>query len=257
MLSSTHDTTIYPESDGKPMAETDTHRDLILLMIDLLRQAFPDAYVSGNICLYYEEGNPKKMISPDALLCRGQRPQKKRIYRAWEENAQLDLVVEFSSRSTRREDHHKKKRIYQEILRVPYYVIFDPHALYVNAFELQEGEYVTLEINEEFRWNLEDLGVQLAVGQETGVRLYDQEGVLIPTRAERAEVRAEAESLRAQEAEARAETETRRVEAESLRAQEAEARAEAEAQPARKMETELLALRQQLTVLQAASSAKS
>ena len=41
MLSSTHDTTIYPESDGKPMAETDTHRDLILLMIDLLRQAFP------------------------------------------------------------------------------------------------------------------------------------------------------------------------------------------------------------------------
>ena len=174
-----------------------------------------------------------------------------------EENAQLDLVVEFSSRSTRREDHHKKKRIYQEILRVPYYVIFDPHALYVNTFELQEGEYVTLEINEEFRWNLEDLGVQLAVGQETGVRLYDQEGVLIPTRAERAEVRAEAESLRAQEAEARAETETRRVEAESLRAQEAEARAEAEAQPARKMETELLALRQQLTVLQAASSAKS
>ena len=30
-------------------------------MIDLLRQAFSDAYVSGNICLYYEEGNPKKI----------------------------------------------------------------------------------------------------------------------------------------------------------------------------------------------------
>ena len=98
----------YPESDGKPMAETDAHRNLIIKMVDLLQEAYPEAYVSGNICLYYEEGNPKKMISPDALLCSSQPPGEKRAYLAWEEEAPLDLVMEFSSRSTHRQDHIKR-----------------------------------------------------------------------------------------------------------------------------------------------------
>ncbi|MBF0237782.1 MAG: hypothetical protein HQM12_08770 [SAR324 cluster bacterium] len=98
----------YPESDGKPMAETDVHRNLLLGMVDMLQRAFPEAYVSGNICLYYEQGNPHKMISPDSLLCRSQPPHQKRVYLAWEPYAQLDMVMEFSSFSTKRMDHHKK-----------------------------------------------------------------------------------------------------------------------------------------------------
>ena len=31
----TERTVIYPESDGKPMAETDIHRDLMIDMIDM------------------------------------------------------------------------------------------------------------------------------------------------------------------------------------------------------------------------------
>ena len=39
----------YPESDGKPMAETDIHRDLILELIEILKVWFlqnADVYVT-------------------------------------------------------------------------------------------------------------------------------------------------------------------------------------------------------------------
>jgi hypothetical protein len=51
---------IYPTSDGKPMAETDIHRRLMTELIAAL-QAFyadePSVYISGNLLLFYEEGN--------------------------------------------------------------------------------------------------------------------------------------------------------------------------------------------------------
>ena len=36
----TERTVLYPESDGKPMAETDIHRDLMIDMIDMLKNSF-------------------------------------------------------------------------------------------------------------------------------------------------------------------------------------------------------------------------
>ncbi len=173
MLAPQSQNVFYPETDGKPMAETDLHRQLIIKMVDILQRAFPEAYVSGNICLYYEQGNPKKMISPDTLLCSSQPPAVKRTYFAWEEDAQLDLVMEFSSFSTRREDHHKKKRIYEQILQVPYYVIFDPHGIYLNAWELKEGQYIPLEPDEQGYYHLWQLNLYLAIENNNSLRFFD------------------------------------------------------------------------------------
>ena len=189
----------YPESDGKPMAETDAHRNLIIKMVDLLQEAYPEAYVSGNICLYYEEGNPKKMISPDALLCSSQPPGEKRAYLAWEEEAPLDLVMEFSSRSTHRQDHHKKKRIYEHLLKVPYYVIFNPHDVYLNVFALEAGEYRLLETDEHGCFLLETLGLQVAIEHSNSLRLFDGKGRPVLTRAEREAKRADQEARRAEQ----------------------------------------------------------
>ena len=54
-------TLVYPSSDGKPMAETDKHRKLMMDFIQMLEYHFRDAndvYGSGNLLMYYEEGNP-------------------------------------------------------------------------------------------------------------------------------------------------------------------------------------------------------
>ena len=67
----------YPDSDGKPLAETDVHRELMLHLIDALRRHFlgnPTVYVSGNLFVYYEEGNPGANVAPDVFVVRGSPP---------------------------------------------------------------------------------------------------------------------------------------------------------------------------------------
>lgn len=67
-------TVVYPESDGKPMAETEYHRDIMIDFIQMLKHYFrdvDDVHVSGNLLMYYEEGNPRKSVSPDVFVAFG------------------------------------------------------------------------------------------------------------------------------------------------------------------------------------------
>ncbi len=53
----------YPESDGKPMAETDLHRDEMFDLIARLQTRYadaPDVYVSGNLLGTDKEGDPRR-----------------------------------------------------------------------------------------------------------------------------------------------------------------------------------------------------
>ena len=61
----------YPTSDGKPMAETDDHRYLLVDLIETQKihfESVPNVYVSGNLLMYYVRGNPRKHISPDVFV---------------------------------------------------------------------------------------------------------------------------------------------------------------------------------------------
>jgi hypothetical protein len=67
----------YPESDGKPMAETDDHRDEMYRHLELLRHHFGEqrVYVSGNLLIFFEQGHPNKFVVPDGLCGQGGRAQ--------------------------------------------------------------------------------------------------------------------------------------------------------------------------------------
>lgn len=102
----------YPESDGEPMAETGKHVTELLDMIEMVSWQFrnvPDVHVCGNMFLYYEEGNPRKVISPDVFMVRGVSKEPLRTYKTWEQQPYLDLVVEFASPSTFTRDFGEKK----------------------------------------------------------------------------------------------------------------------------------------------------
>src|SRR3990172_8736912 len=119
----------YPESDGKPMAETDVHRDLMFDLIKLLKDFFhdkPDVYVSGNLFIYYKEGEPTASISPDCFVVKGVENYKRRTYKIWEEGKRPDVVFELTSKKTKQEDQSKKKVIYQDKLKVKEYFLYDP-----------------------------------------------------------------------------------------------------------------------------------
>lgn len=142
----------YPTSDGKPMAETDVHRQDMVDLIETLQDRYqddPNTYVTGNLLLFYEEGNRRKHISPDVFLAHGVRKSPPRnYYQMWVEGKGPDLVIEITSKTTRREDEKKKWKIYRDVLKVPEYIQFDPTEDYLRpsmqGHRLIDGEYLPI-----------------------------------------------------------------------------------------------------------------
>ena len=62
-----------PTSDGRPMAETDLHRNVMVAAIETLKMHYTGqrVYVSGNILLFYCPGDRQRHVSPDVLVVQG------------------------------------------------------------------------------------------------------------------------------------------------------------------------------------------
>lgn len=137
----------YPETDGKPMAESDTNRDELIRQVQTLQHRFrdrPDMYVSGNLLIYYEQGNPRRSVAPDVFVCKGVPKRRRDIYKIWEEGVAPCFVIEVTSPTTRREDQGKKRDLYAR-LGVQEYILYDPRALYLRpalqGYRLRDGQY--------------------------------------------------------------------------------------------------------------------
>ena len=141
---------LYPETDGKPVAETDLHIDEIFRMRQILRAYFaemPEVYISGNIMMYYEDSRPPKAVSPDMLVTFGIGKKPRRTYKIWEEGKPPDFVVEFSSKGTVQTDLVRKRELYAEI-GIQEYFLCDVDRRYLPTplmgFRLAGGEYVEI-----------------------------------------------------------------------------------------------------------------
>ncbi len=214
----------YPTSDGKPMAETDKHRNLMVYFIEALKAFFAArsaaVYVSGNNFLYWEEGSPKKCVSPDCYVVFGVSPTARDSYMTWKEGGRLPSVVfEFTSRKTRKEDTQAKRPLYELVLKVEEYSLFDPSGDYLRprlqGYRMAGAEYEPLELVEG-RLYSEQLGLGL-VEEGENLYLYDperRERLLTPVELAR---RVEEESAARTAAEA--ESTRLRAEVEALRRQ--------------------------------------
>ena len=195
----------YPESDGKPMAETDVHRKQMVALEFALQNFFrdhPQIYVASNLLIYYVEGDYTQSVAPDVFVVKGVPKGNRRTFKLWEEGRAPTVVIELTSDSTRKEDMGNKRLVYAD-LGVQEYFIFDPLGQYLKpplrGYRLSAGEYAPMSGEPLFS---RELGLELHVdaGQ---LRLYDpqqQAYLLSPdetqARAERAE--AEIEKLRAE-----------------------------------------------------------
>ena len=199
----------YPESDGQPMAETDVHRDLMLDLIAMLREYFrddPHIYISGNLLLYYEEGNPRRSVAPDVFVVKGIPGDRRRIYKLWEEGQPPDVVFELTSRSTRNEDLRTKHELYER-LGVTEYFPFDPLGEYLRpplqGHRLVQDHYVPLRPAADGSLWSAVLGLELHPRGES-LRLFDPESQRwLPTPQEETVARRAAEARATVEAAAR------------------------------------------------------
>jgi Uma2 family endonuclease len=256
----------YPTGDGKPMAETELHLYDMIDSIQVLKDYYagqPRVYVCGNMLMFYEEGNPRKHVSPDVFVVHGIATEPLRDnYLVWKEGKAPDFIVEITSKSTKAEDRKKKFEIYRTILRVPEYFLFDPTEDYLKpplqGFRLAGEQYVPIEPvdgrlpSQVLGLHLERDGQQLrffnpATSERLMTRLEMREA------AERAAIeerdRAQQERDRAEREHNRAEQERNRAEQERNRAEQERNRADVAEAAERRLAAEIERLRQEIEAL--------
>ena len=210
-----------PYDDGEPM-ESDRHRLQMELSIESIRIAWgdrPDAYAAGNMALYFSETQVRNndFRAPDVFLVFGTERRERRSWVVWEEGGKLpDVVIEITSPSTAATDRGAKKRIYGDVLHLPFYAIFDPFEGKLEAFELAEGHLRPIAPDAEGRvWCApaqKFLGVRPGTFHDVTcdwLRWLNADGSVVP----HGEELAEAERARADAERARADAERTRADA--------------------------------------------
>jgi Uma2 family endonuclease len=194
----------YPDSDGLPMAESDAARDYLIYSIEALDSYFQEnvnVYVSGNLFIYYEQGNPRAVVAPDVFVVFGVKKKKRPSYKIWEEEGKVpDLVLEITSKSTASEDRGTKRGLYA-YLGVKEYFQYDPTADYLKpslqGFRLIEGNYLPIPeqiYSDRLSVYSETLGLELWLEANGEMRFYDPKTgtkLLSPREMEQAKHQAE------------------------------------------------------------------
>lgn len=216
--------TIYPSSDGEPVAETFVHLYAMLVTIEVLKQYLEgqQATVLGNQFMYYAQGFPRLRVAPDVMVIFGVAPGGRDNYKIWEEGEVPAIVFEMTSAGTRAKDETFKKMLYAQ-LGVQEYWLFDPKGEWLDAplqgYRLHGEEYepiidglsTVLKLRLEHEGSLigfyrEDSGERLLIPSELSMAL-NQEALA----RQQAEQRAEQESQRAEQERQRAEQERQRA----------------------------------------------
>jgi Uma2 family endonuclease len=197
----------YPTRDGRPMGETDVHRNVMFETIETLKAYYAgqQVYVTGNLLVFYRPGDKRRHVSPDAMVVKGAQPGLRLNYLIWQEGHTPNVVIEITSPSTRNEDLKKKFDIYRTEMHVREYFLFDPKDEYLSprlqGFRLVGDEYIPIELIAG-RLESSELGLHLEASGEQ-LRFYDPSKTRwIPTlhelqeQAEEAQQKAEEENAR-------------------------------------------------------------
>jgi len=250
------DHTQLPESDGTFVKNFQEHPQSLILtdsIGQILQQRHPDGqYAIGQDCgIYWRETEPAEQgaEAPDWFYVPNVPPnidgQVRRSYVLWREHIAPLIALEFASGNGDEErDRTPLSRtdegvvtkpgkfwVYERVMRIPYYGIYQVNNGRLEVYRLIDGYYQLLELNQRGHFPIAPLGVELGLWQGSyqnqtmlWLRWWDEEGNLLLIGDERAQL----ERLRGEQQRERAEQERLRAEsAEQARQAEFQARRDA------------------------------
>ena len=182
---------VYPESDGEPMGETGSHVRASMHLYGALRQFYldkSDVYITADMFMYYEKGNPKACKAPDVMVIKGVHTKyERRSFKLWEEKAGPCVIFEISSRSTMIDDLVIKSNLYAA-LGVHEYYLFDPLREFLEegltGFRLADKKYIPILPDSRGRLHSEELVLNLVPEDEILRLLYPQTDAPVPSYTE-------------------------------------------------------------------------
>jgi Uma2 family endonuclease len=204
--------------DDRPVEST-KHRDQSDLMRHLLNRVLgqrESVCIAGDLGVFYQQGHPA--VVPDVMVALGVEKRDRKAYLLWKEGKGPDWVLELLSESNAEKDRETNYGIYEQRVRVPEYVWFNPlDPRELRGFRLAGDEYEEITPDERGRRWSKVLGHSLGV-HEGWLRLYGPDGNLVPTDGEaRQAAEAQAAQAQAEVAQERAAREAAEAELEHLR----------------------------------------
>lgn len=152
---------IYPDSDGKPMADnTKQFRCIVTTQggLDALFQNHPNVFVAGDLLWYPVEGDNTICTAPDVMVVFGRPKGDRGSYQQWlEDNIPPQVVFEFLSPSNTLKEMAKKLKFYERY-GVEEYYLYDPDDGDLTGWRREENR---LEVIEEMAgWASPRLGIR-------------------------------------------------------------------------------------------------
>jgi len=216
------DHTQLPDSDGTFVKNFQEHPQSIVLTSSIepvLQKLHPD----GNYCIGQDSGiywhltePPEKGAeAPDWFYVPNVPPflngEYRRSYVMWKEIVSPLIAIEFVSGNGSEErdrtapsntDKAGKFWVYEQAIRIPFYVIFEARKALIEGYHLVDGKYVRMQPNERGHLAIAPMSVEIGLKQDAGVywlRWWDESGNLLLTGDERAisekQARLEAETI--------------------------------------------------------------
>ena len=257
-----------PDSDGTFVKNFQEHPQSIVLTSSIepvLQKLHPD----GRYCIGQDSGIYWRLIeppekgaeAPDWFYVPNVSPlldgEYRRSYVLWKETVAPLIAIEFVSGNGSEErdatppsgtEKAGKFWVYEQAIRIPFYVIFDAWKEVLEAYRLVDGCYVKMQPNDRGHYPVLPMGVEIGlqqVGTTTWLRWWDELGNLLLTGDERAiaekqarldaEVIADRATLAQQQAEAISNQQKAIADEATLAQQQAEAIAKQERQQKEKL----------------------
>jgi Uma2 family endonuclease len=133
---------VYPDSDGKPMAENTKQLRWIFVLAGNLAALFrdvADVFVAGDLFWYAVEGEPQQRQAPDVLVVFGRPKGDRGSYKQWEEGGvPMTVVFEVLSPGNTYREMADKFAFYEEHGVEEYYV-YDPDSNHLQVY-LHRGD---------------------------------------------------------------------------------------------------------------------
>ncbi len=209
---------VYPDSDGKPMAENTRQYEWIVTIkgnLEAICVGDRAAFVAGDNLIYPVEGDPTIRTAPDVYVAFGRPRGHRGSYRVWEEGGVFPQVVfEVLSPGNTVREMSRKRQFYRRHGAEEYYV-YDPDRNMLQGWLRSGRRFVSVADMHNFVSPL--LGIRFDMsGLE--LEIFDPDGNPFLTFAQLKET-ADTERERANTEHRRAEQERKRAEKERQRAE--------------------------------------
>ena len=193
-----------PESDGTFVKNFQEHPQSIILTSSIepiLQELHPD----GRYCIGQDSGIYWRLIeppekgseAPDWFYVPNVSPlldgEYRRSYVLWKEFIAPLIAIEFVSGNGSEErdttppsetEKAGKFWVYEQAIRIPFYVIFDAWKDHLEAYQLVSGRYVKMEPNDRGHFEIAPMAVEIGMQQQgttVWLRWWDDSGNLLLT----------------------------------------------------------------------------